>query len=412
MSLPSNFHNYDPSKHKEAIHRLYKEVGWLAEGEEKATDIFLSAGRGWVSEVDDQAEAIAHTTPGTLRYLETDLQASCVTSVATSRIARKQRLATHLTAHTVSQDAIDGALVSLLGFFEQGFYDQLGFGTGGYEHFVAFDPAKLLVDSPARTPKRLEKADGEKIHQCRLNRLRGHGSLSILPKEFTLSMLEEKKGFGLGFFDGPDNSLSHHIWFWTKNVERGPYSVWWTAYQTYDQFMELLSVLKSFEEQVFLIRMDEPQGIQLQDLLKQPLKERHVSLKSNFESGIRSVAYWQIRICDLEGCLKRTHLDDMDVDFNLVLKDPIDKYLKEENKWQGLSGNYRIHLGPKSFANVGQDSSLPTLHASIGAFSQMWLGVRPASGLAFTDELSGPSELLYKLDRAFRLPDPKPDWDF
>jgi hypothetical protein len=188
-------------------------------------DIFLSAGKGLVAEVENHAEAIAHTTPATLRYLENDLQASCVTSVATSRIARKHRIATNLTTHAVAQDAMKGPLVSLLGVFEQGFYDQLGYGTGSYEQIVAFDPAELMVKSSKRIPKRLHKEDGEKIHQSRLDRMCGHGSVSILPKEFTLSMLEEKKSFGLGFFDGPENSLSHHLWFWTKNIKRGPYSV-------------------------------------------------------------------------------------------------------------------------------------------------------------------------------------------
>jgi predicted acetyltransferase len=412
MSLIQDFHKYDPSKHQDAVHRIYKEVGWFDEGEEDALNIFLSAGTGWIAKVDDQAEAIAHTTPATLRYLEKDLQASCVTSVATSRVARKHGIATHLTAYAVAQDAMKGSLVSLLGFFEQGFYDQLGFGTGGYEQIVAFDPSKLMVHSSRRMPKRLHKEDGEKIHKSRLDRMRGHGSLSILPMEFTLSMLEEKKGFGLGFFDGREGSLSHHLWFWTKNVERGPYSVWWMAFQTYDQFLELLSVLKSFEEQVFLIRINEPQDIQFQDLLEQPLKERYRSEKSRFESGIRSVAYWQIRICDLEGCLKHTHLQNIELDFNLVLEDPIGKYLPSNHEWQGLSGSYIIHLGSLSSAEIGEDKSLPTLRSSIGAFSRLWLSVRPASGLAITDDISGPPELLSKLDEVFRLPQPKPDWDF
>jgi hypothetical protein len=38
--------------------------------------------------------------------------------------------------------------------------------------------------------------------------------------------------------------------------------------------------------------------------------------------------------------------------------------------------------------------------------------VRPATGLACTDDLCGPPELLAQLDRAFRLPQPTPDWDF
>jgi len=69
-------------------------------------------------------------------------------------------------------------------------------------------------------------------------------------------------------------------------------------------------------------------------------------------------------------------------------------------------------LGLSSVAEPGIDTTLPTLNASVGAFTRMWLGVRPATGLSWTDELSGPEELLEALDRLLCLPDPKPDWDF
>lgn len=305
-----------------------------------------------------------------------------------------------------------GAMVSLIGVFEQGFYDQLGFGTGGYEHLVAFDPAKLNVASSRRIPKRLNKDDYANTHQSRLQRMHSQRSLDILPHEITHSMIEEKKGFGVGFYDGPDGSLIHHMWLVPKNVERGPYFIWGMAYQSYEQFLELLSVLKSLGDQVHLIRVLEPQGIQFQDLLKQPLKERFVCSKSNFEIGIRSLAYWQIRICDLQGCINRTHLHKTDLHFNLVLEDPITKYLSSDPGWQGLSGNYVIHLGSHSSSEPGQDPILATLKASIGAFSRMWIGIRPSSGLSVTDNLSGPPELLAQLDDAFQFPNPKPDWDF
>ena len=71
-----------------------------------------------------------------------------------------------------------------------------------------------------------------------------------------------------------------------------------------------------------------------------------------------------------------------------------------------------VTLGPASGAEPGLDPALPTLTASVGAFTRMWLGVRPASGLAVTDDLAGPPELLEALDWALRLPQPKPDWDF
>ena len=74
--------------------------------------------------------------------------------------------------------------------------------------------------------------------------------------------------------------------------------------------------------------------------------------------------------------------------------------------------DYVVTLGPVSSAEPGREPSLPTFTASVGAFTRLWLGVRPATGLAVTDELSGPQDLLSRLDGMLRLPDPKPDWDF
>ncbi|UCH77896.1 MAG: hypothetical protein JSU81_09245, partial [Candidatus Coatesbacteria bacterium] len=71
-----------------------------------------------------------------------------------------------------------------------------------------------------------------------------------------------------------------------------------------------------------------------------------------------------------------------------------------------------VTLGPSSGAEPGHDASRPTLTASVNAFTRMWLGIRPASGLAITDGLAGPPGLLAELDEVLRLPDPTPDWDF
>jgi hypothetical protein len=195
-------------------------------------------------------------------------------------------------------------------------------------------------------------------------------------------------------------------------VESGPYNVEWMAFQTSEQFLELMALLKSLGDQVRLVKMREPQGIQLQDLIEQPFKQRQVSEKSKFESDMHAAAYWQMRICDLLGCMERTHLRGEEVRFNLKLVDPIETSLDEEAPWHGITGDYVVTLGPSSGAELGTDKSLPTLKASVGTFTRMWLGVRPATGLAITDELSGPQELLKKLDWTLHLPDPRPDWDF
>jgi len=71
-----------------------------------------------------------------------------------------------------------------------------------------------------------------------------------------------------------------------------------------------------------------------------------------------------------------------------------------------------IQLGEESSARQERDEALPTLLASVNAFTRLWLGVRSASVLAWSDDLSGPPELLATLDRTLCLPSPQVDWDF
>ncbi len=145
---------FDYEKDKEAAGRIWREVGWIEKDKDKSIEYALSACDGMVAEIAGQAECIVVTLPGTVRYIEQDLRFCCLTGVTTSRIARKQGLAGKLAARAVANGAAAGALVSGLGMFEQGFYNQLGFGTGGYEIWVTFDPAQLTVDAHPRIPRR------------------------------------------------------------------------------------------------------------------------------------------------------------------------------------------------------------------------------------------------------------------
>jgi hypothetical protein len=391
-------------------------VGWLDDGKdgrkEDALARFITCGRARVAEVNGEAECLVATAPGTLRYIDQDLPFSGVMSVVTSRVARKRGLAGRLTASTLAQDVAEGALVAGLGIFEQGFYNRLGFGSGGYEYWFSFDPARLRVDVKARVPRRVTKEDWKAMHQSRLARLRGHGTLNFFPGEVTeADVVWTDGGFGLGYYDGSDGELTHHIWCRAKG-EHGPYTVRWMSYRTWEQFLELMALLRDLGDQVRLVWVQEPPGVQLHDLIELPFKQRQITKKSKYESTVHTSAYWQVRTCDLAGCLERTHLQGDEVRFNLALSDPVERFLGEDAPWRGLSGDYVVTLGPSSYAEVGTDTRLPTLAASAGAFTRMWLGVRPASGLAVTDALAGPPELLEALDWALRLPDPKPDWDF
>jgi predicted acetyltransferase len=404
---------YVPDRDRDAVLRIYREVGWCSKPEhEEAFAGLVASGRTRVAEVDGSAECMVTTDPGSIRHGERDLSLAAVTGVTTSRVARKRGLAGRLTAHVLAEEAAGGSLVAMLGAFEQGYYNQLGFGNGGYEHWCTFDPSQLTVDVKPRVPVRLGLSDWKRMHANRLQRVRRHGACNIDSPELTRADMHwGENGFGLGYTD-QDGNLTHHLWCSAKEAEHGPYSVFWTAYRSKDEFLELLGLLRSFEEQVRSVELREPPGIQLQDLLRKPFKSRQITRRSPHENRMTASAYWQMRILDLPGCLARTSLDAEPVRFNLTLSDPVERYLEDGSSWRGVAGDYVVEVGPACRAAAGREPSLPTLTASVNAFSRLWLGVRPASALAWTDELSGSVELLARLDRAFRLPSPSPDWEF
>jgi hypothetical protein len=410
------FRAYDPGRDRQAAHRIWRETGWIETGREQQMDLIVEAGRSWVAVVDGEAECLVNTVPGSLRYLDADLPLSCVTSVTTSRVARKQGYAARLTATALAAAAADGALVSALGMFEQGFYDRLGFGTGVYEHLVSFAPAALRVGEGRRprVPRRLTPDDWERVHANRLQRRRGHGACNLEPADMTRAeMLVHKNGFGLGFADGPDGALTHHLWGSAPDdVETGPYRIEWLAWETPEQFLELLGLIGNLGDQVALVRIREPAGVQFQDLLEKPFARYTSSEGSKYESRAKAIAYWQVRICDLPGCLARTRLDSGDARFNLRLADPVAGFLPDDAPWRGVGGDYVVTMGRCCGAERGHDSSLAVLTATVSAFTRLWLGVRPATGLSLTDDLDGPPELLERLDGVLRLPEPHPDWDF
>ncbi|UCF96836.1 MAG: hypothetical protein JSV89_16905 [Spirochaetaceae bacterium] len=402
---------FDPHKDITAAHRIWEETGWLELGSEESLELALEACGVWAAELAGEVECLVLTAPGTMRYLLQELPFTSVCAVVTGRAGRKQGLATFLTAQAVAEAALEGAKVVGLGMFEEGFYNRLGFGTGSYEHIIRFSPSRLITTVEYRPPKRLTVADYKEIHACRLERLKQHGCCSIFSPELTKAhMLEYKNGFGLGYYDGPEGDLSHHAWFSIEGpVEGGSYRVEWLSYQNWQQFLELLSVIQSLGDEVATISLVEPPGIQFQNFVHKPFMGRRISLSGNAEYQIEAHANWQMRLTDLPGCLEKTQLNGTEVHFNCKLNDPIEEYLDHNQKWRGIGGDYILTLGPRSGAKPGSDPKLPTLTASVDAFTRLWLGVLSASALSATRCLHGPPDLLSKLD-AFYLPAPHPDW--
>jgi predicted acetyltransferase len=410
-----NIRVYDPKKDRKAVLRILEEAGWFDnERLQKHREIFnhyFTTGRTLVATVQDTAESLVVSMPGTIRYMHEDLNLCGVTAVATSRIARRQGFATRLTAESIATAAEQGAMVAGLGVFEQGFYEKLGFGAGPYEHHVSFSPASLNIDEKHRPPRRLTADDWKTVHASRMSRRRGHGSCNLIPEIASrFEMVYEPNGFGLGYFD-EDGRLTHHLWMSVKG-ERGPGQVWWMSYKKYDQFLELMALIGSLGEQILSVEMVEPPGIQFQDLLYKPFALRETTRRNRYANYMMSSAYWQLRILDLPGCIERTHLKGDELMFNLELMDPIKKYLKTGSAWQGVDGRFVVRLGGKSSAVAGSEPGIPMLSASVGAFTRLWLGVGSATGLSATDELAGPEELLLRLDDLIMLPVPKVDWEF
>lgn len=408
--------DYDAASDFDSVKRIWCEIGWIDEGSEEHAEglrFFADEYTGIVAEIDGEAECYVATGAGTIRHTTQELPMSVVAAVTVSRVARRQGLARELTAQAIARDALGGAAVSALGMFDQGFYNQLGFGTNPYEYWHAFDPAAVRVAKTARPPKRLSKDDWEAVHQSRLARLRGHGSCTVEVGAATRAEMHwATNGFGLGYFDGAEGELSHHVWFSGKELEFGPLNAWWMSYQTYDQFLELMALIHGLSDSIHLVRMREPVGIQIQDLISQPFRRNRITEKSAYENRVKAHAYGQSRICDVGACVAATKLVGDPVRFSLRLNDPIEDVLAVDSEWRGVGGDYVVTFGPESSAVAGRDESLPTMEADVGAFTRLWLGGRPATGLAATDQLDGPRELLEKLDVSLRLPSPRPDWDF
>jgi hypothetical protein len=410
-----DFHEYNPGTDRDACQRIWSETGWLDIDEDtpkKGFDAIASAGRAWTAKINGEPECLVMTTSGAMCYQEESISFSGVSAVTTSRIARKQGLAGRLTAHAVAHDAANGAALSGLGMFEQGFYDKLGFGSGNYIHWLGFDPQTLTVPYASRPPQRLSYEDYEKIHASRVASVNHHGKLTFESAQMILGeQCDAPKGFGLGYFD-ESGDLTHHFWFGDPKGEHGPYQIVWMSWQNSEQFLELMGVLRNIGDQVRLVQMLEPAGIQIQDLLRGPLQQQMITSGSKYVNANYGLAEWQIRMNDLSECISKTHLACEPFSFTLEVTDPIEKYLDDDHSWKGISGSYTVTLGEESTVTNDVEPSAPILKSSVNAFSRMWLGCRPASGLVITAGVEGNPELIRKLDDAFRLPVPNRYWEF
>ncbi|MEE2912717.1 MAG: GNAT family N-acetyltransferase [Planctomycetota bacterium] len=393
--------------------RIFKEVGWM-DGEDTDKNIFESYTRDancLVAELDGAAEVFVVARTGSMRYLNSEIPFSGVCGVVTSHVARQKGLASKVTARSIKEAALNGAAVSMLGMFDQGYYEKFGYGSTTYHRISTFDPASLQVPRLSRAPKRLTSKDAEAMHNCRCRRRRYHGGCNLDGfGETESATIWQKKAFGLGF-EGEDGKLTHFLWIKPKG-EHGPYSVWFTGWETHGQLLELLSLLKSLSDQVHGVRMADPPDFQIQDFLKRPFATHRARKGGDFDSDVQSAIWMQNRILNLPMCIGAMKLRGEPVAFNLELTDPIEAYLEDDAEWRGVGGNWVICLGPESSAKEGSDDSLPSAFATVNDLSRVWFGSASAESVSLTGNFKADPDLITKIDSIVQLPTPVVDWDF
>ncbi len=407
-----NHRNYDAKRDNPAIHRLWREIGWLSEDDLKLVGLGLKGVNATVAELDGEVESLAMSNICNMKYVNQSVKFSAVSAVCTSMIARQQSFAARLTALRLAQDAQAGAEFAGLGVFDQGFYDRLGFGTGSYENILRVTPSSFKVTVKPGQPVRLFPKDWKKIHNSRIKRLKTHGAIDLHPSHTRFELLLDKDSCGYGYLN-KKGELTHHFVFEKKFNYKDPTRIKWMCYRNRDQLIELLALIKSFGDQVRAVEFQEPPLIQMQDFISRPFWYQTITEKSRYENSMRVYAYWQVRILNLAKCIEKTRLRHGDLAFNLELSDPIEDILKKEkSSWKGVAGNYTVTLGKNSKLKTRTTRNLPCLKASVGAFSRLWLGVGSATSLATSDDLKAPATLLEELDHALCLPKPHLDWDF
>lgn len=399
---------YDAERDFSAVARIWREIRWIEPGEdgEKPLTDFLASGDGEVGLANGEAECFVHRTLGDITYDATQLSLCAITAVTTSQIGRKQGFATTLTTRALRHGAEAGAAVAALGMFEQGFYDRFGFGTGGYDHFVTFDPSTLRVDHvPYRTPVRLGTDDLPDMFEAVRRRHRHHCAVTLdAPSVIGAEIAWADHPFTLGYRDD-DGRLTH---FLSGDLadENGPFKLHYVIYETPDQLMELLRLLRELGDQIHAVKIAEPAEFSLQTLLDTPIRQRNRSRKSDLASGVESLAWWQLRVLDVGTCVAARHWSGSEFAFNLEVTDPLEHRIREAeliDGWMGVGGSYAVTIGPQSTAVLGGDPTLPTLAADVGTFSRLWFGVESASALRTLGALTAPDELCASLDESLRF---------
>ncbi len=405
---------YDKEKHLEKCISIWMDAGWLMNGQEKLANLWFDSADALVGKHVNDVVALGLAHSGTFHHAahSQNISFCAISAITVAFQGRKLGFAGTLTAELLARGAERGEAFAGLGMFEQGFYDRLGFANFPYTRIAEFRPSELMLSgSFSSDPVRLGKENWQDIHQNRINRLRYHGSVNLPPVITRADMEINKKTFAIGFRN-KNGEMTHHYVVRSVKGEHGPMRVIWMAFQTPDQFKDILLSIKSFGDQIDIVSLQEPPGIQFQSLLRKPISSSRQSTGSvERKVGTRTGCWSQGRILDVEKCVNGMKCTGEECSFNLILTDPVEKYLDSSFEWRGCGGEYTIRFSNRSNAELGITEGLPVMQCSVNTFSKLWTGTAKASMLPYTDKITAPSSLLEKLDKTLNLPEPSFDWD-
>lgn len=395
---------------------LWNEAGWAQDRTHalEAADVLYSMGQTWVMDAQGSGlAALVSTIPGTIQHGIAQVPLSIVRSVLVSRRYRRRGLALRGTAQALATAYAAGAQTSILGIFDQGFYDRLGYGTGPAHILWRIDPGFLRAPVPAAVPELLTLDDYEAVHRLRLRWANAHGQVVIPDPRATLTSLQMTlPGAMYGWWNADHTELTHAIALTPNASMWGPVRVRFLFFETPAQFRELLGFLAGLGDQLRAIDLPGLAKIQWQDYVELPFARLRMGEGAALDTAPGALAYWQLRLLDLPGALASTSFHGPEIRFVFDCTDPIERYLPADSSWRGCGGTWRVSLGQQSHAEAGDDTTLPRLTGSINGFSRLWIGARSASALELTGELSGQPDLLAALDACCLTPVPNPGWEF
>ena len=127
---------------------------------------------------------------------------------------------------------------------------------------------------------------------------------------------------------------------------------------------------------------------------------------------MRSIAYQQLRICNLENCIKAVKYQGESYSFNLSLTDPINDFLEEGDKVYTCEGDFTVTIGTESSIKNGLIESLPLIKGNINGFTRLWIGIIPATTIGLVEDLQIDDVLIDNLVNTFYKPEARSDLDY